>query len=143
AGDEFGTPGYADAVRKAVERMVRLKKVRWRGERLVSGTIVRHLIIPGNIDNTRRVLEWYAATCADRALLSLMVQYVPVRDPSGRGVTSDEYERALRLLDEFGIEEGYVQELDDDRSWLPDFEKVMSFPSPDVGMIWHWKTGFV
>ena len=143
AGDEFGTPGYAVAVKSAVCRMVELKEVRWCGELLVSGTIVRHLIIPGNIDNTRRVLEWYARTCAEKALLSLMTQYVPVGDSSGRGVTSHESERALELLDEFGIEEGYVQELNDDRSWLPDFEKVISFSSPEVGMIWHWKTGFV
>ena len=154
AGDEFGTPGYAAAVKKAVERMVELKPVSWGKEApddavgresppLLSGTLVRHLVLPGRLDNTRRVLEWYARTCGERALLSLMVQYVPVRGPSGRVITPSEYEKALGLLEEFGIEEGYVQELDDDGSWLPDFDRVMSFPSPDVKIIWHWKTGFV
>lgn len=157
AGAEFGTPGYADAVTKAVERMVELKPVHWYGTTqdpraseeadarrpLLSGTIVRHLVLPGKLDNTRRVLEWFAESCADKALLSLMFQYVPVREPLGTGISSGEYRRILGLLDEFGIEEGYVQELDDDRSWLPDFDKVMSFPSPDVRMVWHWRAGFV
>lgn len=51
-----------------------------------SGTIVRHLVLPGLLEETRRVLEWFAGEVKQRALLSLMVQFaVPEEGRSAAG----------------------------------------------------------
>ena len=83
----FRAPDYPQAAREAILAMAE-KPLAWEpaGPReglLRSGLIVRHLVLPGQLDSTRGVLEWFAARLKGRALLSLMVQYTPV-DGSAR-----------------------------------------------------------
>jgi putative pyruvate formate lyase activating enzyme len=87
------------------------------------------------------------------AALSLMFQYTPVFPPGAgqkgeaapdRYIGKGEYEKVLGWLDEFGIEDGFCQELvPGGADWLPDFDKLNPFPSDLSAPVWHWKTGFI
>jgi putative pyruvate formate lyase activating enzyme len=138
----FKAPGYPEAAEKAILRMTELRGVpRWKNGVLVSGVIIRHLVLPGYLDSTRTVLRWFAEHCRDKALLSLMTQYTPVGEaPSApaRYVEEGEYREVLGWLEEFGIEDGFYQELVRDDSWLPDFNRSNPFSSELSEAVWHW-----
>ena len=95
---------------------------------LQSGLVVRHLVLPGHVPNSRRVLDWIAANLKGRALVSLMCQYVPCGEAGkypriNRRLYPGEYRRVLEHLYALGLEEGYVQELGAaDRKFIPDFD---------------------
>ena len=88
-----------------------------------------------------------AATLAEGAALrgqSSGLRYsVSDFPPPGRYVNKQEYQTALDWLEEFGIEDGYCQELvPGTTDWLPDFQKVNPFPSELSRPVWHWREGF-
>jgi putative pyruvate formate lyase activating enzyme len=168
----FKAPDYPEAAEQAILRMLEYRgELRWedRGEPgaenpgelqgkdqdgpgtgapvLVSGVMIRHLVLPGYLASTRQVLQWFAEHCQGRALLSLMTQYTPVGpDPSKRPggyVGQDEYGQILEWLEEYGIEDGFCQELVPDDSWLPDFKRVNPFSSELSEPVWHWREGFI
>jgi len=149
ADELWGAPSYPAVITRNLRRMAASTR-----KRLL---IVRHLVLPGRLEATRGVLEWFASELKDAGLLSLMVQYLPVDSgqvkTSGRrvdGITAAEYDLLLRWLDEFGIEEGFVQEPektggsgDTRRSgkkrddWLPDFSRRNPFPAEYSEVVWH------
>ena len=107
------------------------------------GLIVRHLVLPGRLEDTRKVLSWFKGNLDGRALLSLMFQYTPIPGqalfaPYNRMVSAGEHEQALALLDEIGIEDGYFQEPVTDNAWLPDFGRRKPFPSELSRVVWHY-----
>jgi putative pyruvate formate lyase activating enzyme len=122
-----------------------------------SGLMVRHLVLPGLLDNTREVLRWFADHLAGRALISVMMQYTPIpaaeahhgetdgscvdTEKPERYINKNEYTKVLAMMDEFDIEDGFYQELEPDAEWLPDFNKTNPFPSTLSTPIWHWKIG--
>lgn len=150
----FGVSDYPDAAARAIKEMAASRPLLRRGSSLVSGLIVRHLVLPGLLENTRAVLAWFAENVADRALLSLMFQYTPPAGPVPRGelqggqgergewkrrVSAEEYGRTLAMLDEFGIEEGFVQEPSEDAPpCLPDFSLPDAFPGGLAYPLWFY-----
>ncbi|NCB71438.1 MAG: hypothetical protein EOM45_06545 [Clostridia bacterium] len=63
------------------------------------------------------------------AYLSLMVQFVPpLGEVQFSEITEQEYEELLALLEDLGIEDGFVQELGENISWIPDFTQEVPFP---------------
>ncbi len=82
---------------------------------LKRGVLIRHLILPGQIDNSVGVLEWIADTFPKGAVLvSLMSQYVPMGPaaqvpPFDRRITREEYDTVLSWLYFFGLEAGFLQ----------------------------------
>jgi putative pyruvate formate lyase activating enzyme len=105
--------------------------------------IVRHLVLPGYLEATREVLRWFADHCRGRARLSLMTQYTPLGSGPRDFLEPREYDRALGWLEEYGIEDGYYQELVTDDGWLPDFNRPNPFSSELSLPVWHWKKGFL
>lgn len=89
-----------------------------------SGVIIRHLVLPGHMENTRRVIDWVAQTFRPGDIMfSLMRQYVPCGRAAqypeiDRKLTPEEYQEAEDYLFASGIEDGFVQE---DGSDSPDF----------------------
>ena len=80
-----------------------------------SGVIVRHLILPGRVEESKAVLDWIAAELPG-AWVSLMAQYVPMGNVRGvdaleRRLTQDEYDAVVDHLFALGLEDGFVQEL--------------------------------
>lgn len=81
------------------------------------GVIIRHLVLPGNLDNTLGVLDWISETFKPgEVLVSLMSQFTPVGDLTKfpelqKRLTPDEYAAAMSYMDICGLTEGYRQEL--------------------------------
>ena len=99
--------------------------VQFRGEKLVRGVLIRHLILPGQVENSLKVLDWIGETFAPgQVLVSLMRQYTPMpgmRPPLDRGITAQEYDAVLSwmLLNRL---DGFTQEAGTDKeSFIPDF----------------------
>ena len=121
-----GAPDYFPRAKNAIREMVRQTgPVRWEGERVVQGTIIRHLILPGHVENSLKVLDWIGETFAPgQVLVSLMRQYTPMGDlaaPFDRRVTEEEYEAVLSWMYLNGLE-GFTQEADSaDMGFIPDF----------------------
>ncbi len=120
------------------------------GERLVSGVIVRYLLLPNCLTDAENLIKWFSNNLKEKALLSIMTQYTPIeRDEkkidSGldRYVAEKEDEMLKELLYKYDVEDGFYQELLPDSSWLPDFYKVQPFSSALAKPIWHWSKGFV
>lgn len=84
-------------------------------EQLRRGLLIRHLVLPGAVDNSLRVIEWVAEHFPKKdVLFSLMSQYVPspkLPAPLNRRLTPEEYEGAESWLELCGIEKGYTQDL--------------------------------
>ncbi len=127
-------------------------------EKIERGVIVRHLFLPGRFSETADTLEWLKRYADGKALVSLMSQYTPVpfeesenerakrRDAllaiENRLVSKAE-DRDLRdLIDAYDFEYLFYQELSDDTSWLPDFNRTQPFSNALAKPVWHWKTGF-
>lgn len=80
---------------------------------MVSGTIVRHLVLPQNVGDTLKILDWFAPL-KDKAYLSLMSQYTPFGKIGAlpelqRKITKREYKKALDHALSLGIENIFVQ----------------------------------
>ena len=84
---------------------------------LKSGVLIRHLILPGRLEDTLDVIDWISESFPKNTVLfSLMSQYVPLLDKESfpeiaRSITQEEYDRAQSYLSLSGIENGFFQEL--------------------------------
>ena len=94
-----------------------------------SGVIVRHLVLPENIKNTKLVINYIDRHFSQGDILfSLMSQYTPAGDIStfpelGRRIRKSEYERVCRVLEKSSITEGFFQELSSAKEeYIPDFD---------------------
>ena len=95
--------------------------------RLKRGVVIRHLQLPGELENTRRCIDWVAETFRPREVLfSLMSQYTPqpgAKGPLARHVTGAEYRAAVAYMENCGITDGYTQERTSAREeYTPDFD---------------------
>ena len=112
-------PDYPAAAKRAIKRMVEHTGAFELDENglLRRGVMIRHLVLPGQIENTRAALFWIADTFAPgTVLVSLMAQYTPCGDLKKfpelrRTLTPEEWDAALSALDETGLSDGYAQEL--------------------------------
>ena len=98
----------------------------------MKGTILRHLVFPGEIRATREFLKFYSTNYKDNFFLSLMVQFVPPKEnPSLSAISDAEYDELIDMLSELEIEDGFAQEKgEDDILWIPDFTRDIPFPKP-------------
>ena len=95
--------------------------------RLKRGVVIRHLQLPGELENTRRCIDWVAETFRPgEVLFSLMSQYTPqpgAEGPLARHVTGAEYRAAVAYMENCGITDGYTQERTSAREeYTPDFD---------------------
>ena len=131
-----GTNGYPNVAGAAIEEMVRQKGSRLMcDERGVAfrGVVIRHLVLPGQVENSKGVIDWVAERLPWNTQLSLMAQYYPVGkelpDELGRKVSKEEYEEVVAYMEEKGLANGWVQEMEASETYRPDFGKegVFSF----------------
>ncbi len=90
------------------------------------GIIVRHLVLPGCIDNSLQCLEWLADNFNPFSLhLSLMAQYFPPHEglepPMDRTLTEDEYQQVVDRAEALGLTAGWIQEMSAEANYRPDF----------------------
>lgn len=140
----FNALRYPESAKAAVLKMADSKKIVFKNNKIISGTIVRHLVIPGYVEMTERFLKWYAKNLKDKALISVMFQYSPkAAEGDGfpdRTLDKSEMEMVYSYLDESGIEDGFIQEEEITDEWNPDFTKESPFPGSIGKTVWHWKS---
>lgn len=91
------------------------------------GMIVRHLVLPGAVDNSLGVLRFLAEELSNKITLSLMSQYQPIAEVAGhellgRTLLPEEYARVVAEMDRLGFENGWVQECTSAGHYNPDFD---------------------
>ncbi len=143
-----GTGSYPAAAREAIRKMAALRPLSYDGELLRGGTIVRHLVMPGHLKESIRTLTWYAEHLKESTLLSLMVQFVDTHRTGGDAepsISRNSYNYLLQLLDDLGIDDGFIQEpeVNIHTDWVPDFLRRNPFPESFCDPVWHWKYGFL
>ncbi len=109
-------PDYVETAKAAILEMYRQTGPCVIEDGLLKrGVLIRHLILPGQIDNSVGVLEWIAGAFPKGAVLvSLMSQYIPMGlaakiPPFDRRITPEEYDTVLSWLYLFGLDNGFVQ----------------------------------
>ena len=121
-----GAANYFPVAAAAIREMVRQTgSPQWQGDRLLRGTVIRHLILPGHVENSLKVLDWIGETFAPgEVLVSLMRQYTPMGGlpaPLDRTVTDDEYDAVLSWMYLNNLE-GFTQDaISADTQFIPDF----------------------
>ncbi len=124
------TVDYAVRARQAITEMYRQV-----GDLVVDefglaqrGLIVRHLILPNGLANSKETLTWLAQELSPTVTVSIMSQYLPLHKAQrmqllSRKISPAEYETVLQLLSDTGLENGWIQEMGAADSYVPDFER--------------------
>ncbi len=99
---------------------------------ITSGMIIRHLILPGHVENSKKCLRAIAEELSTSVHVSLMSQYYPVpavkhHATLGRTITREEYEEVLDEFYRLGFYRGWVQEFGSAGNYLPDFARDEPF----------------
>lgn len=123
-------PDYFETAKEAVKEMYRQTGKYDIGDDgiMKKGVIIRHLILPGQLENTKNVIDWVKNEFAPgEVLFSLMSQFTPVEgcntDELYRRLTKDEYSEIADYLFESGIEDGFMQELSSAKEeYIPPFD---------------------
>ena len=127
AGKLSAAPDYPPVAAAAIREMFRQTgPYELDGDgMLVKGVMIRHLVLPGELDNTFGVLDWIAESFRPGdVLVSLMGQYTPNgHGGPDRRLTEEEYRRACDYMAALGLLEGYTQELTSgSREYTPAFD---------------------
>ncbi len=134
--DALACSAPADYPERALDSIGEM--IRQTGERLQTsggiarrGVIIRHLVLPGRVQNSLDVVRLIAERLSKKVPLSLMSQYTPIpsvaKDPLlGRRVTREEYEAVVDFALDLEFENLFIQEVDE-QNLVPDFEKAEPF----------------
>ena len=128
-----GIKNYSEIALKAISEMLKQK-----GELTIDknglaqkGVIVRHLILPNNIENSYLALEKLSHLSLN-LYLSLLGQYTPCYKASyypeiNRDLTQEEFEKVFQYMIKIGFHNGWVQEPGKGKNLVPDFNKGNPF----------------
>ncbi len=121
---------YFSIATKAIQEMIRqvgVPKLDDRGM-IKKGVMVRHLVLPNHIENSKKVLKWLKENLPNEIYISVMAQYFPTYQAKNveklsRKLTKEEWEEIESYIDKIGIENGYVQELEEhEKEYVPKWE---------------------
>ena len=121
---------YPEVAKRALDEMFRQQPEAEFDERgmMTKGIIVRHLLLPGYLDNAKEIVKYVYETYEDKVFLSLMNQYTPLPQVESfpeinRKVTEEEYEELVDYAIEIGVESGFIQEGETaEESFIPAFD---------------------
>ena len=121
-----GAPDYFERATQAILEMYRQAgPVRWQGDKVVGGVIIRHLVLPGCVENSLKVLDWIGDHFRPgQVLVSLMRQYTPMGTlaaPFDRQITDEEYDAVLSWMFLNDLQGFTQEESAADRVYIPDF----------------------
>lgn len=120
---------YGARAKEALKEMLRQTGSPRFDERgmITGGVIVRHLLLPGHVEESKRVVEYLYKTYGNQIYISIMNQYTPMpamaKDPLlSRRVTKREYDRLVDYALSLGVEQGFIQEGETAKeSFIPEF----------------------
>ena len=120
---------YFDIATRAVREMVKQVGTPVFDENglIKRGVIVRHLILPNHIQNSKRVLKWISNKLPNEIYVSIMAQYFPSYkamdiDDINRKITNNELDEIKKYMQRLGIVNGYIQDIEEnEEQYVPKF----------------------
>jgi putative pyruvate formate lyase activating enzyme len=120
---------YPDIVKRSIREMYRQKGstvVLDHQGIAVTGMIIRHLVLPGQVRDSIDVLRWIAGELSPSVSISLMSQYFPTREVSdhpvlNRKLRPEEYQEVLEAMEDLGFTKGWIQQYESADYYKPDF----------------------
>ena len=91
------------------------------------GVIIRHLVLPNHIQNSKKILKWIKENLPKNIYISIMAQYFPTYkaelfEDINKKLKEDELNKIIDYIDDIGIENGYIQNIEDDeKKYVPNF----------------------
>lgn len=130
-------PEYPERALESIGEMIRQvgKEVVYNEAGLVSkGTIVRHLVLPNHVENSRAALFNLWSEFGGKLTISLMSQYTPLHQACqvpelARALFSEEYQEVVDFMYSLGFENGWLQEMSSVGAYTPDFTDSKPFGS--------------
>ena len=123
------TSNYFEEATLAIDEMFRqVGSIKIEDDLLVKGLIVRVLVLPGHIEDAKKIINYLYKTYKDEIIISIMNQYTPVNkcsyDNLNRKLTDKEYNEVINYATNIGVNNAFIQEGDtSDESFIPDFNK--------------------
>lgn len=129
------TPNYTQIATTAIKEMFRQKgtEIKFGAEgNIQSGLIIRHLVLPGEVENSKKALRFIVKELSTSIHISLMAQYYPTPKVKnhpylGRKLKPEEYEEVLEEFERLGFHRGWTQKLDSSDHYRPDFSSEHPF----------------
>ena len=122
-------PDYFEKAGKAILEMYRQQpKNEFKDGIIQKGIIIRHLVLPANVDESKNILLWIKNNLPDDTYISLMSQYTPYGDIKdfkelNRRLTTAEYNKVVDYFLEIGLQNGFVQEKSSAKTdFIPSFD---------------------
>jgi putative pyruvate formate lyase activating enzyme len=128
-------PDYPEIALASIREMYRIKSssliINEEGQ-AESGLIIRHLVLPGNVNNSLAVLRVIAEKISTGVCISLMSQYHPTEHVKmiqdlNRCLYTEEYQRVVLEMERLGFRKGYFQDIESPSHYQPDFSKEQPF----------------
>ena len=121
---------YFEIATKALKEMQRQVEspIFYENGIMKKGMLIRHLVLPNNIENSKKVLKWIKGNMGDDTYVSIMAQYFPTYKAKGnnelnRKLTKTEWEEIEKYIEKLEIKNGYIQELGDhEEEYVPKWE---------------------
>ena len=123
-------PNYFEVATKAIKEMYNQVGGVTLDEKgiIQKGLIIRHLILPNHIQNTKNILKWIKENIEEDVYISIMAQYFPTYEAKkdeliNRKISIKEYKEIQKYMYSLGIKNGYMQELGkDEEEYVPKFD---------------------
>jgi putative pyruvate formate lyase activating enzyme len=122
-------PDYFEMTSKAILEMYRQQsKNEFKDGIIQKGLIIRHLVLPANVDESKNLLLWIKENLPDDTYISLMSQYTPYGNISefkelNRRLTTAEYNKVVDCFLDLGLQNGFMQEKSSSQTkYIPDFD---------------------
>jgi len=126
---------YPAVALKAIKEMYHQKGSTLRLDengRAENGMLIRHLVLPGHVEESKNVLRSIAEELSPGVNVSLMSQYHPTSEVRNhpdlnRSLYKEEYEAVVKEMEVLGFRNGWVQDMDSYQNYRPDFSKKNPF----------------
>ena len=121
---------YFEVVKLALEEMKRQvgnKMIFDERGILQHGMIVRHLVLPNHLQNSKKALKWIRKNLGKDVYVSVMAQYFPCYKATndediGRKITQEEYDEIYEYFNSLGLHNGYMQDIEEyEEKYVPNF----------------------
>ena len=135
AAEYSNAPDYPETALKAIKEMYYQKGSTLATDndgRAESGLLIRHLVLPGHSEESKNVIRSIAEELSPGVHLSLMSQYHPTAQVLhhpilNRPLYKAEYEDVVKTMESLGFRNGWVQDMDSNLNYRPDFRKENPF----------------
>ncbi len=126
-------PDYPEVAKRALAQMVKQAGEAQFDDRqmMTRGVIVRHLILPGHIEESKKAIRYLYETYGDQIYISIMNQYTPMPGIEKsfpeleRTITQKEYDEVVDYAVDLGVENGFIQEGETAKdSFIPQFDNT-------------------